>query len=204
MRLTKARRECVTAMMKDTIFEAASSLLEQHGTVGLTMDRVATKVGMATASLYSYFQDKDDLLQFFYTRLAEPCFQAMEEAASADLPAPRKLETVSRTALEHAVKHSGVIRILAGMGYDLEIRKNIRPRLLQIVMTIFEQGIREGAFRPHDPTHTSRMFLACLLELFDLQANGASDADVSSFAGTLIGLVVDGFSLHPEKCPKSV
>ena len=202
MRLSKARRACVTAMMKDTIFEAASSLLEQHGTGGLTMDRVATKVGLATGSLYNYFQDKDDLLQFFYTRLAEPCFHAMEEAARAGLPAPQKMERILRTSLECVVKHKGLLRLLAGMDYDSEIRKNLRPRLLQILTTIFEQGIKEGSFCPHDPTHTGRMFLGCLSELFDMQAGGASDEDVNRFAETLIGAVVNGFSIHAEKSPE--
>ena len=201
MRLSKARKACVTTMMKDTIFEAASSLLEQHGTGGLTMNRVATKVGFATASLYNYFQDKDDLLHFCYTRLIEPCLQAIEEAARADLPAPRKLEVIFRTALEYAVKHKGLIRLMAGMDYDSKIRKDTRPRLLQTLTAIFERGIEEGSFRPHDPTHTARMILGSLSELFDLQAGGASNEDVNRFAGTLIDAVLNGFSIHVDKCP---
>jgi AcrR family transcriptional regulator len=181
-------------MMKDAIFEAASSLLEQHGTGGLTMNRVATKVGFATASLYNYFQDKDDLLQFCYSRLVEPCIQAIEEAARADLPARQKLERICRTALEHAVKHKGLIRLLAGRDYDSEIRRNNRPRVVQIFTTVFEQGIKEGSFRPHNATHTGRMFHGCLSELFDLQAGGASDQEINSFAETLIGAILNGFS----------
>jgi len=202
MRLSKARKECVTTMMKDTIFEAASSLLEKHGTGGLTMNRVATEVGFATASLYNYFQDKDDLLHFCYTRLVEPCLQAFEEAARADLPAPQKLERILRTALEYAAKNRGLIKLMAGMDYDSKIRKESRPRTLQMVTRVFEQGIKEGSFRPHDPTHTGRMFLGCLSELFDLQASGASEEDVNSFAETLIDANRNGFSIHADKSPE--
>jgi AcrR family transcriptional regulator len=199
MRLSKARKACVTTMMKDTIFQAASSLLEQHGSDALTMNQVATKVGFATASLYNYFQDKDDLLHFCYSRLVEPCLQAVEEAAGTDLPATQKLERILRTALEHAVKHKGLIKLMAGMDYDSKIRRDTRPRLLQILSTIFQHGINEGSFRPHDPTHTARMILGCLSELFDMQAGGASNEDVNSFADTLIDAVVHGFSIHTEK-----
>ena len=145
MRLSKARKACVTTMMKDTIFEAASSLLEQHGSDAITMNQVATKVGFATASLYNYFQDKDDLLHFCYSRLVEPCLQAIGEVAGTDLPARRKLERILRTALGYAVKHKGLIRLLAGMDYDSKIRKDTRPRLLQILTTIFQRGIEEGS-----------------------------------------------------------
>jgi AcrR family transcriptional regulator len=188
-------------MMRDTIFEAASSLLEEHGSDALTMNQVATKVGFATASLYNYFHDKDDLLHFCYSRLVEPCLQATEEAARADLPAPRKLERIFRTALEYAVKHRGLIKLMAGMDYDSKVRKDIRPRILQTLTTIFERGIEEGSFRPHDPTHTARMILGSLSELFDLQAGGASNEDVNRFADTLIDAVLNGFSIHVEKSP---
>ena len=203
MRLSKARKACVTTMMKDTIFEAASSLLEQHGSDALTMNQVATKVGFATASLYNYFQDKDDLLHFCHSRLVEPCLQAVEEAAGADLPATQKLERILRTALEHAVKHKGLIKLMAGMDYDSKIRRDTRPRLLQILTTIFERGIKEGSFRPHDPTHTARMILGCLSELFDMQASGTSNEDVNRFAGTLIDAVLNGFSIRSDKSPES-
>ena len=203
MRLSKARKACVTTMMKDTIFEAASSLLEQHGSDALTMNQVATKVGFATASLYNYFQDKDDLLHFCYSRLVEPCLQAIEEAAGTDLPARQKLERILRAALEHAVKHKRLIKLMAGMDYDSKIRRDTRPRLLQILTTIFQSGIKEGSFRPHDATHTGRMFLGCLSELFDMQAGGASNKDVSSFAETLIDATLNGFSIRADKSPES-
>ncbi len=201
MRLSKARRACVTAMMKDTIFEAASSLLDQHGVGALTMGEVARKVGLSTGSLYNYFQDKDDLLQFFYGRLVEPCLQAMKEVAATDLPAPQKLEGILRTSLDYAVKHKALLRLLAGMDYESQIRKETRPRVLEVLATIFEQGIKEGSFRAHNPTHTSRMLLGCLSELFDMQASGASDEDVNMFAEMLIDAVLHGLSLHVEKNP---
>jgi AcrR family transcriptional regulator len=203
MRLSKARKACVTTMMKDTIFEAASSLLEQQGSDALTMNQVATKVGFATASLYNYFQDKDDLLHFCYSRLVEPCLQAIEEAAGADLPATQKLERILRAALEHAARHQGLLKLMAGMDYDSKIRRDTRPRLLQILTSIFQRGITEGTFRPHDPTHTGRMFLGCLLEVFDLQASGASNQDVNRFAETLIDATLNGFSICADMNPES-
>ena len=99
-------------MMKDTIFEAASSVLEQHGASGLTMDRVATTAELATASLYNYFHDKDDLLQFIYARLVEPFFLAMEEIVTADVPAAKAGRSL-RTALEHSHQRKGLIRLVA-------------------------------------------------------------------------------------------
>ena len=174
-------------------------LLEQHGAGGLTMNQLASKVGFATASLYNYFQDKDELLQFCYARLIEPCLQALKETASAELAMPQKLETIIHTALEHVAKHKVLIRLLAGMDYDSEIRKQSRPRFCKSLRTVFEQGIKEGSLGPHDPTHAGRMLLGCLSELFDMQAGGASDEDVSRFAETLVGATLKGFFIPAER-----
>jgi AcrR family transcriptional regulator len=197
MRLSKARKEIVTAMMKDTIFEAAGSVLEEHGVSGITMDRVATTAGLATGSLYNYFQDKDDLLQFIFTRLVEPFFQAIEEIVRGNMPAPRKLETVLQATLEHSVKHKCIIRLLAETDQEHKVKKTTRPRFLRLLTLIFEQGITEGSFRPHNPAFAGRMFCGCLSELFEMRADDASSADANSYVETLIALVLRGISAHP-------
>jgi AcrR family transcriptional regulator len=199
MRLSQARKACVNAMMKDTIFEAASSVLEEHGVSGLTMNRVATTVGLATGSLYNYFQDKDDLLQFFCTRLVEPWMQAIEEIAHAELPALQKLEKILHTAWKHAIEHKGLIRLLVEIDYDSKIRRDVRPRFLKLATAIFQQGIEEGTLQQHNPTHTARMLLGCLSQLFELEAAGASNEEVEEYVRLLIDMVLHGFSIHIEK-----
>ncbi len=58
------------------IIEAAGELLEEHGVSGLTMRRVATRLGVGTMTLYGYFQDKDALLD------------AIVEASGAEVALP--------------------------------------------------------------------------------------------------------------------
>ena len=162
MRLSKARREFVTAMMKDTIFDAADSVLEEHGVRGITMDRVATTAGLAKGSLYNYFADKDDLLQFIYTRLVEPFFQAFDEIVEGDLPARQKLEKVLQTTLQCHAEHKGIIRLLVETDQNTRSRKTTRPRFLRLLTSIFLRGIEEGSFHPHNAEHTGRMFYGCV------------------------------------------
>ncbi len=196
-RLSKARKALLNTMMKETIFEATSSVLCKHGVSGTTMNRVAEAANLAKSSLYDYFESKDDLLRFFNTRLVEPFFQAIEETAATELPAPQKLEKILRTAWEYAIKHKGLIRLLAEADQGSQIKRETRPRFLRILTAIFEQGIREGSFRPHNPAHTGRMFHGCLSELFQMQVEGASNEEVNEFVGVLIVAVLSGFSIHP-------
>jgi AcrR family transcriptional regulator len=197
MRLSKARKACVEAMMKDTIFDAAGSLFEERGADGLTMDRVAAKVGVAKASLYNYFKDKNELLQYTYNRMVEPFFQAVEEAAKADIPAAKKLSRIIETALKCAVRNTALMKLLTRMGYEPEIKNACRPRFLQILTPVFRQGIKEGSFRPLGAADLSRMFSGCLFELIDFQASGASESDLQRFSGVLIDTALNG--IHANK-----
>jgi AcrR family transcriptional regulator len=198
-RLSKVRKALLNTMMKETIFEAATSVLCKHGVGGTTMNRVAEAANLAKSSLYDYFENKDDLIQFFNTRLVEPCFQAIEAISHANLPAPQKLEKILRTAWEYGVKHKGLIQLLAGAEQSDQVRKDTRPRFLRLLTAIFEQGIREGSFRQHNPAHTGRMFLGCVSELFELQAQDAPSEDVNGFVEVLIDSVLNGFSIHALK-----
>jgi AcrR family transcriptional regulator len=195
MRLSKPRKEIVDAMMKERISEAAGSVIEQHGINGVTMDRVASTVGVATGSLYNYFHDKNELMQFIFVRVAEPYVQAIEEIANRNLPARQKLEEILHLALERSVTHKSIIRLLVELRQDRDIRNNTRPRFLQIFTSIFEQGIRDGTFRPHNPVHTGRMFLGCLAELFELQAKDTPADEVDGYVTALIDAAIRGFGV---------
>jgi AcrR family transcriptional regulator len=162
------------------------------------MERLATKVGVTAGNLYNYFRNKDELLQFFYSRLVEPAYQAAVEIADADLPASQKVERILYSAWEDAIKHKALLQLLAGLNQDSELRRNTRPRVLALLTRVFQQGIDEGTFRPHNPAHTARMYLACLSELFAMQGDGESDEEVNSFAKTLIEATVSGYSIHAK------
>ena len=199
-RLSKTRKEMLTTMMKESIFEAATSVLCEHGVDGTTMNRVAAAANVAKSSLYDYFPSKEELLEFVTDRIVVPFLRAVEETASAtDLSAPRKLEAILRTAFDYSTRHKAIIRLLAESNGDSQVKKNSRPRILELFATIFEQGIREGSFRPHNPAHTGRMFAGCLAELFELQATSESDEAPREYVGVLIVAALYGFSIHAEK-----
>jgi AcrR family transcriptional regulator len=190
-RLSKARKELLTAMMKDAIFEAAVSVLSEHGVNGMTMDRVAAAAKLAKGSLYNYFRNKNDLIHFIYRRIVDPLSQAIEEIVQDDLPAIEKLEKTLATLYEHFVKQGGIYGLLVKDEATRDIvapsKKSGRSRALRHFTVILEQGIKEASFRPLDPKHTSRMLLGCMNELFELQ----SGAPHCSFARQYVDVVLD-------------
>jgi AcrR family transcriptional regulator len=195
-RLSKARKQLLTSMMQETIFEAATSVLSEHGVGGITMNRVAAEANLAKSSLYDYFESKEELLRFLYTRIVEPASQVIETVAQADMPAPQKLEKILRGLQEHAIKHKGIMNILSDTSEEFHIeaiiKQNIRPRMLENLSAIFKHGIEEGSFRSHNPMHTAMMFMGGVRELFELQAATESSQPVNEYVDGMIDLVRNG------------
>jgi AcrR family transcriptional regulator len=170
-RLSKVRKELLTTMMKDSIFEATTSVLSEHGIDGMTMNRVAEAADLAKSSLYDYFQNKDELLQFVAHRIMAPIADRTEEIAQADLPATEKLRGVIRAALSGVELHRALLVLLVRdkfrHGPDA-VGQSVRERVARTVTTVFEQGMREGQIRRDDPAQLARLFLACVGEFCEI------------------------------------
>jgi AcrR family transcriptional regulator len=195
-RLSQTRKKLLDTMMKESIFEAATSVLSLHGIDGTTMNRVAAAADLAKSSLYDYFPSKDELLGFVSDRLEAPFVQSVEETLRADLPAPQKLERILRTAFETGTKHKAILRLLVHSDQEYRLRRRGRPRILEAFTAIFEQGIKEGSFHSHNPAHTGRMFLGAFGELFELLASNASEEAANEYVGVLIDAALHGLSIH--------
>jgi AcrR family transcriptional regulator len=198
-RLSKARKEILTAIMKESIFEAATTVLCEHGVDGTTMNRVAEAAELAKSSLYDYFPSKEELLEFVSDRIIAPFMQAVEETLGADLLAPQKLERIARIAFETGAKHKVILRLLVNSDQEYQVKQRTRPRILEAFTTIFEEGIKEGSFHPHNPAHTGRMFLGAFREIFELQSSSASEEAVNDYVETLIDAAMHGLSIHVRK-----
>ena len=169
---------------------------EGHGVDGTTMNRVAAAADLAKSSLYDYFPSKDELLDFVSERLEAPFMKAVEETLRAELPAPQKLERILRIAFENSTKHKAIVRLLVQSDQEYRVRQRTRPQILEAFTVIFEQGIQEGSFHPHNPAHTGRMFLGAFRELFELLASSASEEVANEYVGALIDAALHGLSIH--------
>lgn len=60
------------------IIEAAKKILEDKGIKGLSMMKISEAAGVSEATLYKYFNDKNDLLNQVYVDWAQPFVEKME------------------------------------------------------------------------------------------------------------------------------
>lgn len=199
MRLSKPRKEMVTTMMRDAIFESALAVLQKHNAHEMTMGRIAAEAETTKSSLYHYFRSKNDLLDFMHARIVEPIAQMIGQITQADLAAPAKLEKILEFLLQSFREVGSAFGILTRDKTVQSEMSSLRRRkqvfAIEQFTAIFEQGIKEGAFRAHDPGHSARMFTACILDLSDIQAAGGSIEAANSYAKTMMHVFLNGLSV---------
>lgn len=92
----KTRRERQKKELRSELLAAAHALVQEEGYEGLTIRRLAKRVGYAPMSVYSYFADKRDIL----VALAGDAFQTLARRME-QLPADGSLETLRAVLVEY-------------------------------------------------------------------------------------------------------
>jgi TetR/AcrR family fatty acid metabolism transcriptional regulator len=205
-RLSTRRKELLTQITKEAIFEAATLVLSQHGTSGLTMDRVAAAARLAKGSLYNYFSSKDDLIGFVLARIVEPIGEAVAEISHGELPARTKLEAVLRVLFEHIAQNRGVLGVLirddAGRDARESSMQSAHEAATGHFATIFRQGITEGVFRAFDPVLGAEVLLAALDKVFKARLLAAQPQPVEETVQGLMSLILHGVAAGESRGPR--
>lgn len=93
----RKRREKQKAELRSELVSAAHQLVQEEGYEGLTIRKLAKRVGYAPMSVYSYFADKQDIL----FALAEDAFKTLARRIE-DHPADDPIEALQAVMTEYA------------------------------------------------------------------------------------------------------
>lgn len=85
------RRQVVSKLLKDTVYDSIMEILQEEGGDKITMDAVAAKAGVSKGTLYNYFKNKEDLMDFVEQQTIEPIIEGFAEIRARDISATEKL-----------------------------------------------------------------------------------------------------------------
>ncbi len=182
--------------MRDGLFEAAVAVIAQHGSAGLTMERLAIAARVAKGSVYNYFRSKRGLLQFVYQKAYEPISVQMHEIAASQQSARGKLEAMARMYFEHVNQERQLFDFLLN---DASVRgllkteqDSLRARVIGVLAGIIEQGVAAGEFRPLDAKRVAEMVLGAIRQLAECELAGNEPQPAEEIVGVLAPVFMDG------------
>ena len=132
-------------LSRDAVVEAAAAILAAEGLTGLTMRRVADRLGVEAMSLYNHVRDKRDLLEGVAGRtlsgIARP---------DPSEPWPRRLRTLVLSLYEILAANPWLVMVLTTE--QIEPREPAVLAAMDAAIAIFEEaglepGRRVSAFR---------------------------------------------------------
>lgn len=149
------------------IFAESAHLFLEKGFFETSMREVAKAVGMGRSSLYDYFHSKEDILIWYFLDDIDVMIVFAGNVARQSLPAIEKLYLILHKQMERLLENKEFyIRFFVEIqrlgGESRQLIKLKRHDYQDILCSIVEQGIQEGAFRPVNSllaTHLLQMAL---------------------------------------------
>jgi AcrR family transcriptional regulator len=90
---------------KESIFEATLRLITERGFHATPTSLIAKEAGIATGTLYLYFDSKNDLLNQLYFEVKKHLAEGLTEGLSSDVTVQEGLELVWRNMLNHHLSY---------------------------------------------------------------------------------------------------
>ena len=151
------RREREKLRQRQEMLAAALALFSEKGFHSVSMHEIAAKAEFAIGTLYKFFQNKEDLYKALVlekcTAFGEAFTKALEEPGS-EVEKLRKYAAVQGRLFRENLpfvrlflaESRGIsYNIKAGLDLDLRTRYH---RLIELLASVFESGIRNKRFRP--------------------------------------------------------
>lgn len=156
-----ARREDI----RDLILDAVDVLLGKYGYKKMTMDDVASQVGIGKGTIYLHFQGKDDLVLAHIDRIAERVVARLSEiAASSEAPERRLNKMLAARVLVRfdSVAHysQNLSDLLSSVRAALLARREAHfDQEAAVLEDVLREGARTGALDCPDPQATTRVLI---------------------------------------------
>ena len=123
---------------RELILDVALKQMSEHGSTGASMRALARECGLNVATLYHYFESKDELLAAVVAERQYGTRLAAVPAIDHEAPAIERLRTIWTTVWDGAMEEQAVWRLLLGEGIRGE--SSVRP-VAQELFAVMRDGL---------------------------------------------------------------
>jgi len=152
------------ARKRQAIFDASMGLFLEKGFGATSMREIAAAAGIGKATLYDYFKTKDDILLSFFEREVGAMAERAAEVARQEMPTADKLRRIIQMHVEYWASRKAfylqlTIEVQRMAPAGQQRIQAARHAYQDMLRSLIEDGIQEGAFRPVDALLATRLLL---------------------------------------------
>ena len=164
-RLSDKKQRMLQKLGKDAIFEAVLELFKEKGLEAVTMQNVAEHAGMATGTLYNYFKNKEQILNYVHTKAFQKFYDSALEITTQGEPV-NKLEAFLNHCFNFFLENMGTFIVLEKARLDKQIDSEQiiqwDNKVLDMIEGIIQEGI-EGGFYGRVDIKAGAKFIFCIV-----------------------------------------
>ena len=194
----------VLTPQKKEILAVARNLLAQYGYDGLSIRELANQAGLATATIYHHFRDKEDILLHVLEYDALAAYEHNNSIVEGSLPIVEKfyalLRSYTKMLHENRLTALSTAQHLKSMKHHVPwFIERILPLLLEPLVAVFEQGMSQKVFRPIDSKKTAITTLGMMHSLCSFRVAMNIDATNEEMVAHIGDVVLHGVTVQEAK-----
>lgn len=136
---------------KSALLKATLNLVNDRGFHDTPMSKIAKAAGVAPATIYLYFENKQDLINSLYLEVKASFSKAAFEGYQEDLPVKKGFEIIWYNIADYKLNQINEASFLSQCDNSPIIDENIREeglKHLQPLLDLWERGKKEGIIKP--------------------------------------------------------
>jgi AcrR family transcriptional regulator len=134
--------------LRDAILDATTTLVDEHGLVGLSMSQIAERTGIGRATLYKYFPDARAVVAAWHERQITVHLQQLQHAAASPGTPVQRLEHVllAYARIQHKARSHHHSEPAAALHHSSHVQHAAR-QLHEFLRDLLAEGVAAGAIR---------------------------------------------------------
>jgi AcrR family transcriptional regulator len=160
-------REQNRVAYREAILAAAERVFSERGFVGVRMSDVAAEAGLATGTLYNYFENKEAVLRSLIVMRGSTLIQELQETFESERDAIARIERMVTMAFTYIERHRAGYKMLVDSGPPEAMARFCGGEVLEIqaqYMGLFENAmaaaVRARRLRNKFPAKDLALFIA--------------------------------------------
>lgn len=197
------RRRQRIELSREQLLETAEELFAERGYYETSLKDVAEMCEFSVASIYSFFDNKEDLYLAVLMRRGAGQREEMGHLAAEEMPAGERLVAMVRAQIERRRKYPAWGQLHAQMtkvggrgaaGDVPEVYKNFYYEIVGLLAGVIAEGQHEGTIRPGDP-HALARLCSALIDSFTLMDPVISDEPEGIDAEDFLSFIRETFTM---------
>jgi TetR/AcrR family transcriptional regulator len=159
---------------RNQLLDAAEAEFAVTGLIAARMEAIAVRSGVTKATIYYYFQSKEELYRAVLERCLMEALEIMEQLQLDCLPpdaALVRLLTQMLCCMSENPRIGSILSLEAIQNKGKYYPKQLGDLLYGTIIEILEQGMTTGAFRKLEPRHTAVNIVGTCAFYFIAQEN---------------------------------